>query len=94
MPSAVTRQVWIIAIGVGFVMAGLTLVAPILPLYALEFGVSYTAAGALITGFAVARLLFSVIGGVAGDRWGARRVTVFGTSLLAISSVTAALAPN
>ncbi len=94
MPSAVSRQVWIIAIGVGFVMAGLTLVAPILPLYALEFGVSYTAAGALITGFAVARLLFSVIGGVAGDRWGARKVTVFGTTLLAISSVTAALAPN
>lgn len=94
MPSAVSRQVWIIAIGVGFVMAGLTLVAPILPLYALEFGVSYTAAGALITGFAIARLLFSVIGGVAGDRWGARKVTVFGTTLLAISSVTAALAPN
>jgi DHA1 family multidrug resistance protein-like MFS transporter len=94
MPSAVSRQVWIIAIGVGFVMAGLTLVAPILPLYALEFGVSYTAAGALITGFAVARLLFSVIGGVAGDRWGARKVTVFGTTLLAVSSVTAALAPN
>ena len=94
MPSAVSRQVWVIAIGVGFVMAGLTLVAPILPLYALEFGVSYTAAGALITGFAVARLLFSVIGGVAGDRWGARKVTVFGTALLAVSSVTAALAPN
>lgn len=94
MPSAVSRQIWIIAAGVGFVMAGLTLVAPILPLYALEFGVSYTAAGALITGFAVARLMFSVIGGVAGDRWGARRVTVFGTALLAVSSVTAALAPN
>jgi MFS family permease len=94
MPSAVSRQVWIISIGVGFVMAGLTLVAPILPLYALEFGVSYTAAGALITGFAVARLAFSVIGGVAGDRWGARRVTVAGTALLAVSSVTAALAPN
>ena len=94
MPSAVSRQVWIISVGVGFVMAGLTLVAPILPLYALEFGVSYTAAGALITGFAVARLAFSVLGGVAGDRWGARRVTVFGTALLAVSSVTAALAPN
>lgn len=94
MPSADSRQVWVIAIGVGFVMAGLTLVAPILPLYALEFGVSYTAAGALITGFAVARLFFSVLGGVAGDRWGARRVTVFGTALLAVSSVTAALAPN
>jgi MFS family permease len=94
MSSAVSRQVWVISIGVGFVMTGLTLVAPILPLYALEFGVSYTAAGALITGFAVARLVFSVLGGVAGDRWGARRVTVFGTALLAVSSVTAALAPN
>lgn len=94
MPSTVSRQIVIISISVGFVMAGLTLVAPILPLYALEFGVSYTAAGALITGFAVARLLFSVIGGVAGDRWGARRVTVLGTTLLAISSVTAALAPG
>jgi MFS family permease len=38
--------------------------------------------------------LFSVFGGVAGDRWGARRVTVLGTTLLAISSVTAALAPG
>lgn len=94
MPSAVSRQVWVISIGVGFVMTGLTLVAPILPLYALEFGVSYTAAGALITGFAVARLAFSVLGGVAGDRWGARRVTVAGTVLLAISSVAAALAPT
>ena len=35
-------------------MTGLPLVAPILPLYAREFGVSRTAAGALISAFAVA----------------------------------------
>jgi MFS family permease len=88
------RQTWILTIGIGLVMMGVTLVAPILPLYAREFGVGYTAAGALITGFAVARLSFSLLGGVAGDRWGARRVTVFGALLLTVASVTAATAPN
>ena len=38
-------------------MIGVSLVAPILPLYARQFGVSRTAAGALISSFAVARLL-------------------------------------
>ena len=75
-------------------MTGVSLVAPIIPLYALEFGVSYTAAGALITGFALARLMFSLLGGVAGDRYGARRVAIAGALLLTVSSVTAALAPT
>lgn len=79
---------------VAFVMTGVSLVAPIIPLYALEFGVSYTAAGALITGFAAARLMFSLLGGVAGDRYGARRVAVGGALLLTVSSITAALAPT
>jgi MFS transporter, DHA1 family, multidrug resistance protein len=75
-------------------MMGASLVAPILPLYALEFGVNYTAAGGLITGFAVARLSFDVIGGVAGDRLGARRVTMGGALLIAVAGATAALAPS
>lgn len=88
-----SRDEYVLAVAVGLVMTGVTLVAPILPLYALEFGVSYTAAGALITGFAVARLLFDVIGGVAGDRFGARKVTMTGAGLIALASVAAALAP-
>lgn len=89
-----SRQTWALTVAVAFVMTGVTLVAPIIPLYALEFGVSYTAAGALITGFALARLMFSLVGGVAGDRYGARRVAIGGALLLTVSSVTAALAPN
>lgn len=88
------RQTWALTVAIAFVMTGVTLVAPIIPLYALEFGVSYTAAGALITGFALARLLFSLVGGVAGDRYGARRIAVGGALLLTVSSVTAALAPS
>jgi len=88
------HQEWVLATAVGLVMTGASLVAPILPLYALEFGVSYTAAGALITGFAVARLSFDMLGGVAGDRFGARRVTMSGALLIAAAGVTAALAPS
>ncbi len=90
----VPRQTKILAVGVFLVMTGLTLVAPILPLYAREFGVSRTAAGALISSFAVARLVFDVAGGVAADRFGARRLMTGGALLLAVSSVAAALAPN
>jgi MFS family permease len=88
------RQTWALTVAIAFVMTGVSLVAPILPLYALEFGVSYTAAGALITGFALARLMFSLLGGVAGDRFGARRIAVGGALLLTVSSVTAALATS
>ncbi len=90
----VPREVKILAVGVFLVMTGLTLVAPILPLYAREFGVSRTAAGALISSFAVARLVFDVAGGVAADRFGARRLMTGGALLLAGASVAAALAPN
>jgi MFS family permease len=88
------RQTWALTFAIAFVMTGVSLVAPIIPLYAREFGVSYTAAGALITGFALARLMFSLLGGVAGDRYGARRISIGGALLLTVSSVTAALAPS
>lgn len=88
------RQTWALTFAIAFVMTGVSLVAPILPLYAREFGVSYTAAGALITGFGLARLMFSLLGGVAGDRYGARRISIGGALLLTVSSVTAALAPT
>ncbi len=90
----IPRQTKVLTAGVFLVMIGLTLVAPILPLYAREFGVSRTAAGALISAFAVSRLVFDLLGGVAADRLGARRVMTGGALLLAVSSVGAALAPT
>ncbi len=92
--KAVPRQTKVLTFGVFLTMTGLTLVAPILPLYAREFGVSRTAAGALISAFAVARLVFDVIGGIASDRVGSKPIMVGGAVLLAVSSVGAALAPN
>jgi MFS family permease len=92
--KAISRQTRVLTIGIFLTMTGLTLVAPILPLYAREFGVSRTAAGALISVFAGARLVFDLAGGIASDRVGARRVMLSGAVLLAVSSIGAALAPN
>jgi MFS transporter, ACDE family, multidrug resistance protein len=88
------RRVWVIVVGISLAMMGLTLVAPILPLYAREFGVSRTAAGGLVTAFAVARVIFDGAGGYMTDRLGTRRVMLFGGVLLGASSVLAALAPS
>ncbi len=92
--KAIPYQTRVLTVGIFLTMTGLTLVAPILPLYAREFGVSRTAAGALISGFAAARLIFDVVGGFASDRVGARKVMLAGAGLLAVASVGAALAPN
>ncbi len=88
------RQTYVLSAGVFLALLGITLVAPILPLYAREFGVSRTAAGGLISAFAIARFVFDPAGGVLSDRWGARRIMLAGSLVLAASSVSAALAPN
>ena len=92
--KAISRQTRVLTVGIFLTMTGLTLVAPILPLYAREFGVTRTAAGALISVFAGARLVFDLVGGIASDRVGARRIMLSGAVLLTVSSVGAALAPN
>ncbi|MDH3730111.1 MAG: MFS transporter [Acidimicrobiia bacterium] len=91
MPSRNTR---VLTFGVFLTMTGIALVAPILPLYAREFGVSRTGAGVLVSSFAVARLIFDPIGGVAADRLGPRRIMTAGGIVVAVSSVLAALAPS
>ncbi|MBT8207315.1 MAG: MFS transporter [Acidimicrobiia bacterium] len=85
---------WVLVGTVFLVMIGLSLVAPILPLYAREFGVSRTAAGGLISSFAFARLIFDFAGGPIVDRVGSRRIMVGGALVLSVASVVAALAPS
>jgi len=94
VPEWKNRSRWPLVVGILFSMMGLGLVAPILPLYAREFGVSRTAASALIAGFAVARLVFDIGGSVIMERAGIPRVMILGGILLAVSSVVAAVAPN
>ena len=88
----VLGDIWPIAIGVSFATVGLALVAPIVPLYAREFGVSRAEAGVLVASFAVARLVFDLAGGALVDRFRVATMMRWGAVVLIVSSVAAALA--
>ncbi len=76
------------------IMAGFGIVAPILPLYARSFGVSYQTASLLISGFALARLIVDPFAGPLIDRYGERFASVSGAMLVGVSSFLTGIAPN
>jgi len=66
--------------------------APLIPGYAEEFGLSKTGAGLLVGAFGAGALLGGIPGGLAAARYGPRRAVVVGLSLLAVASFTFAAA--
>ena len=66
--------------------------APLVPGYAREFGLSKTGAGLLVGAFGAGALLGGIPGGLAAARWGPRRAVVAGLALLAVASFTFAAA--
>jgi MFS family permease len=66
--------------------------APLIPGYADEFGLSKTGAGLLVAAFGAGALLGGVPGGLAAARWGPKRAVVLGLALLAASSFAFAVA--
>ncbi len=86
------RAVRIPVLIVFVIMLGFGIIAPILPLYARSFGVSYDAASLLISAFAFARLVFDPIAGPVVDRYGERLCAMTGVVFVGASSVLAGLA--
>jgi MFS family permease len=76
------------------VMLGFGLIAPILPLYARSFGVSYGTASLLISAFAFARLIFDPVAGPMVDRFGERLSAVVGVMAVGVSALLAGLATS
>jgi MFS family permease len=74
------------------IMLGFGLIAPILPLYARSFGVSYDAASLLISTFAFARLVFDPVAGPVVDRYGERLCAMTGVMFVGVSSALAGIA--
>ena len=80
-------------VGVGFFVAlGFGLVAPAIPLFAREFGVGRTAAGAVISAFALVRLAAAPFVGRLVNAAGERVVLAAGIGVVAVSSALAGLA--
>jgi len=85
------REVYALA-GVAFCVAlGFGIVAPIIPVFAKEFGVSTFLASATISVFALMRLISAPGAGWLVDRLGERTVLTSGLAIVAISSALAGL---
>lgn len=76
------------------VMLGASVISPVLPLYAREFGVSYSGAGLLMSAFALGRLPFDYVGGRFADRASPRRLATIGALITAVSALLSGLATS
>jgi MFS family permease len=88
------REVWVIVAGNLAIAVGYALVAPALPAFARTFNVSVTAASAVISAFAVARLVFAPAAGrlvtMIGERW----VYLTGVGIVAVTTGACAFAQS
>lgn len=73
-------------------MVGLTMILPLLPFYATEFGASATLVGVLISAFSVAQLAVAPIWGRFSDRYGRRPAILVGLMVTAVAYLTFAAA--
>jgi MFS family permease len=82
-------------VAVAFMVAlGFGLVAPALPLFARQFGVGKAAAGAVVSAFALTRLLAAPFVGRLVNATGERIVLATGIGVVAVSSAFAGLAQS
>jgi len=92
--AGLPREVGVLAAIALSVAVGFGLVAPALPVFAREFGVGRTAAGAVISAFALMRVLFALAGGRLVDRFGERSVLTAGLLIVGVSTCLAGLAQS
>lgn len=82
-----------VLVAVAFAVAlGFGVVAPAIPLFAREFGVGRTAAAAVVSVFALTRLVAALGAGRLADRIGERSAIAAGIAVVAVSSALAGLA--
>jgi len=88
------REAWILALVAGCVAIGYGIVAPAIPDFALEFGVSRTLAALVVTAFAGMRIVSALFSGRLVDRFGETGVLVTGIALAAVTSGAAGFAQS
>lgn len=91
-PRNLPREVGVLSAVAFAVAVGFGIVAPAIPVFAREFGVGRTAAGAVISVFALLRFVSALACGRLVDRFGERAVLGAGLAIVAASSAVAGLA--
>ncbi|MCU1674971.1 MAG: transporter [Frankiales bacterium] len=89
--SGLPRETFVLALVAFCVALGFGIVVPAVPLFALQFGVGTTAAGAVVSAFALMRLVSGLAGGKLVDRVGERTGLLVGLGVVAVSSLLAGL---
>lgn len=86
------RDVIVLGVIAFFVMVGFGVVIPVLPVYVRSFGVGYIEVGAVVSAFALMRLLAMPLVGKLLDKTGERTILAIGIGIVAVSSALVGLA--
>lgn len=89
---AIPRTIWVLASAAFIIALGYGFIAPVLPQFARSFDVSMAAAGAVVSVFALARLLGAPGAGALVDKLGSRPIYLTGLSIVAVSTFFVAFA--
>ncbi|GAA1481524.1 MFS transporter [Gordonia sinesedis] len=90
----IPRGIWVLLSANVVIALGFGLIAPALPSFARSFDVGYTAVSAVISAFAVMRLIFAPASGRLVTVLGERRVYLTGLLIVAASTLACAFAQN
>ncbi|HEX2174597.1 MAG TPA: MFS transporter [Nocardioidaceae bacterium] len=88
------REVAVLAAVAFAVAVGYGIVAPAIPVFASSFGVGETAAGAVISAFALMRFVSALAGGRMVERFGERVILSAGILIVAVSTGLSGLAQS
>ncbi|MEO7006072.1 MAG: MFS transporter [Terrimesophilobacter sp.] len=89
-----SREVIVLGLIAFFVMVGFGVVIPVLPVFVRSFDVGYTEVGAVISAFALMRLIASPFCGKLIDRGGERTILAIGIGIVAVSSALVGIAQS
>lgn len=88
----IPRGIWVLLSANVVIALGYGFIAPALPSFARTFNVSFTAATAVVSAFAVMRLLFAPASGRLVGMFGERRIYLTGLLIVAASTLACAFA--
>lgn len=88
------RDVYVLGAVAFFVMVGFGVVVPVLPVFVRSFGVGYLEVGAVVSAFAVMRLVANPFVGKVVDLLGERVTLAVGIGIVALSSALVGLAQD
>ncbi|XVV04901.1 MFS transporter [Actinosynnema sp. CA-248983] len=85
-------EVWVLVAASFIIAIGFGIVAPVLPAYAKGFDVGTTAVSAIVSAFALVRLLFAPMSGRLVTRFGETKIYVWGILIVAVGTAACGFA--